>query len=210
MHRTAASGRSARSTDATGSSAHRRGGRSRPWRTSSLMPEESSSAAPDVRLAPARLRIIRGIHPSAARGETVERVARQSSAGCGAHTKAIVGIGCFKRALVAGRMAWWIGSPTRSCIAAGLAEVARLGEDRPLRRPRHGQLTCPDGCRYSGLGSRRELSIPGLLEIWDAWPSSVRSPSIGIGGLHLLSQDAQPYVARSAEVSIRPRSLNSA
>ena len=42
------------------------------------MPEESSSAAPDVRLAPARLRIIRGMQPSAARRETAECAARHS------------------------------------------------------------------------------------------------------------------------------------
>jgi hypothetical protein len=42
------------------------------------MPEESSSAAPDVRLGPARLRIIRGMQPSAARRETAECAARHS------------------------------------------------------------------------------------------------------------------------------------
>ena len=44
------------------------------------MPEASSSAAPDVRLAPARLRIIRGMQPSAARRETAECVAKQRRA----------------------------------------------------------------------------------------------------------------------------------
>ena len=46
-----------------------------PWRTSSAMPYESSSAASEVALAWFGLRILRSMQPSAARGETAECVA---------------------------------------------------------------------------------------------------------------------------------------
>jgi hypothetical protein len=44
---------------------------------SSQTPYRSSSAAPDVSLAPFGLRIIRAMQPSAARGKTDECVANQ-------------------------------------------------------------------------------------------------------------------------------------
>ena len=43
------------------------------------MTHESSSPAPDVRLTPGALRIIRAIQPSGAHGETAECVANHAS-----------------------------------------------------------------------------------------------------------------------------------